>query len=91
MRRVLIVTYDLVHPGKNYEALLKKIKGYPSWARLGGSSYLVHTEKDPVNVRNELALVLDANDKLYVGVAPAPSAWRGLPPTVSNWIHANQK
>ncbi len=91
MPRVLIVSYDLVNPGQNYEALLKKIKNVGAWARLGGSAYLVLTDQEPVNVRDSLMTVLDANDKLYVGVAPAPSAWYKQPEDVAKWILGNQK
>jgi len=91
MSRVLMISYDLVNPGQNYESLIQKIKAYSKWARLGGSAYLILTDKSPKEVRDSLAQVLDANDKIWVGVAPAPSAWKGLPPAVSNWIIANQK
>jgi hypothetical protein len=91
MTRVLIVTYDLIKPGQNYEKLIQRIKQYGEWARLGGSSYLISTANSPVEVRNYLSVVLDQNDKLWVGVAPAPSAWHGLPNDVSNWILSNQK
>lgn len=91
MNRALIVSYDLVNPGQNYERLLKLIKSYSSWARLGGSAYLILTETTPVQVRDHLRQALDPNDKLYVGVSPAPSAWVGMPDEVSKWIQANQK
>ncbi len=91
MKQVLIVTYDLVNPGRNYESLLRMIKDYGSWARLGGSSYLIHTESNPVQVRDSLKQALDSNDKLFVGYAPAPSAWIGLPDEVSRWILATQQ
>lgn len=91
MSHVLIVSYDLVNPGKNYEALLKKIKSYQSWARLGGSAYLILTDATVVAVRDALAALLDTNDKIYVGTAAAPAAWKGMPDEVSKWIVANQK
>lgn len=91
MSRVLIITYDLLTPGKNYEPLLQVLKSFGPWAKLGGSSYLVVTEQDPAVLRDRLTATIDSNDKLYVGVAPAPSAWAGMPNEVSNWILANQK
>jgi hypothetical protein len=91
MKRVLIISYDLVSPEKNYEKLLKLIKAYPSWAKLGGSSYLIYTASTPVQVRDRLKRVLNRSDKLYVGVAPAPSAWMGMPEGVSKWIREHQK
>ena len=89
MSKTLIVSYDLVNPGQNYEKLIQKIKQY-GWARLGGSAYLIQTDATPVQVRDTLKAVLDANDKLFVGVAPPPSAWSGLPDDVANWILKNQ-
>ncbi len=91
MERVIIVSYDLDAPGKSYEPLLQRIKSYKGWARLGGSAYLILTDQTPVQVRDHLSEALDSNDKLFVGAAPAPSAWRGMPDEVSNWIQANQK
>lgn len=89
--RVLIVSYDLVNPGQNYERLIKLIKQSGSWARLGGSAYLILTASTPVEIRDKLMAALDSNDKLFVGTAPAPAAWAGVPDDVSNWILANQK
>jgi hypothetical protein len=89
--QVLIVTYDLYEPGKNYEGLLQRIKSLGVWARLGYSCYLVYTQSDPVSARNQLIDALDTNDALYVGIAPPPSAWHGLPDEVSNWIRSHQK
>jgi hypothetical protein len=91
MDRVLIVSYDLVNPGRNYEALIQRIKSYGQWARLGGSAYLILTANTPAQARDYLVQALDQNDKLWVGMAPAPSAWRGLPDDVANWILTNQK
>jgi hypothetical protein len=91
MSQLLIVFYDLVNPGQNYEALIKKIKTYSAWARLGGSAYLIKTEATPVQVRDDLRQVLDGKDKLFVGVAPPPSAWTGMPEDVAKWILENQK
>lgn len=91
MNKTLIVSYDLSNPGQNYESLLRLIKSYPSWARLGGSAYLIATDRTPVQVRDHLRAALDRNDKLFVGSAPPPSAWWGMPDDVSNWIHQNQR
>jgi len=86
MPRTLIVSYDLSNPGQNYEALLKKIKAYTSWCRLGGSTYLVYTDDTVVVVRDALKKALDKNDKIFVGTCPRPSAWTGMSQDVSNWI-----
>ncbi len=91
MKKVLIISYDLTTPGKNYEPLIQRIKKLGSWARLGGSAYLVLTEHTVVQVRDYLWQVMDNTDKIYVGVSPAPSAWQGMPNDVAEWIRNNQK
>jgi hypothetical protein len=91
MKRVYIVTYDLSNPGRNYESLLKRIKAYGAWARLGGSSFLVLTVETATQVRDNLTPALDTNDSLYVGLMSNSAAWRGLGDEVSNWIKNNQK
>ena len=91
MSQILIVSYDLTNPGKNYEALVKKIKSYSTWARLGGSAYLIKTDETPVQVRDDLTQALDTNDKLFVVVASRPSAWIGMPEDVAKWILENQQ
>jgi hypothetical protein len=91
MSRVLIISYDLVNPGQNYNTLIAAIRAYGTWARLGGSAYLILTAQEPTAVRDNLMRSLDKNDKLFVGAAPAPSAWSGLPDDVAKWLHANQK
>jgi hypothetical protein len=91
MKRPLIVFFDLTEPAINREALVKKIKSYGKWTRLGDSAYLIATDEAPIAVRNKLDTVLDDEDRIYVGVVSAPSAWTGMPEAVSKWILSNQK
>lgn len=91
MRTAYIVSYDLVTPGQNYERVLEKIKKNGAWARLGGSAYIVLSDQSPADVRNSIATVLDANDKLFVGAIGAPAAWIGLTDEVSEWLKKNLK
>ena len=86
---MLIVFFDLADPTANRTALVRKIKSYGQSARLGDSAYLISTSEAPVAVRDKMSTVLRHGDRLYVGLAPAPAAWSGLPDAVSNWILAN--
>jgi len=88
--RVLIVVYNLADPAQNREAVIRKIKAYGKFARLGDSAYLILTDAEPDAVRDKLLKVLGGEDRLFVGTAPAPSAWYGMPEAVSKWILANQ-
>ena len=86
MKNILIITYDLAAPDRNYEGLLKKIKSYGTWAKICESSYLIKTDKVPEKVRDHLLDYIDEDDKLFVGTLIAPAAWYGLSDSVSNWI-----
>ena len=88
---IYIVSYDLSEPGQNYDTLLNKIKEVGSWARLGGSAYLIETQKSAKELRDDFQTILDSNDKLYVGSVSAPAAWAGMPQNVSSWILSKLK
>ena len=91
MNNSFIISYDLKDPGQKYEILLKRIKSYPTWARLGGSAYIVISDKKTTEIRNHLMEVLDNNDRLYVGVVKPPAAWYGLGDEISQWLQNNLK
>lgn len=83
---IYIVSYDLRVPGQRYEELSELIKKQGAWARLGGSAYLLESDKSAVELRDCFKSALDANDKLYVGIVTAPAAWTGMSSGVSEWI-----
>lgn len=84
---VLLVTYDLNKPGKDYNDLLKTIKAY-GWARLSESSYAIKTEQTPQQVFDILKPYLDQNDNLYVITLKKPYAGFG-PTDVNDWLDSN--
>lgn len=85
---VYIVTYDLRSESSSadYERLISLIKEEGSWACLGGSSYLIESDKTAKELRDKYCDILDENDMLYVGLASAPAAWHGYSKAVSEWI-----
>lgn len=83
---IYIVSYDLSEPGQCYEQLVKKIQESAQWAKLGGSAYMIESDKTAVELRDKFIEVLDTNDKLYVGQVNAPAAWFGMPKEVTEWI-----
>jgi len=89
MRRAYIISYDLNKAGQNYEDVLKKIKGHGTWARLGGSAYIIISTKSAVDIRDSIRTAMDSNDQLFVGAINAPAAWIGLSEEVSDWLKNN--
>lgn len=89
MTNTYIISYDLSEPGQNYESVINIIKSYSGWARLGGSAYVIITDKSAVEVRDKLLKVMDSNDHIFVGVVKSPAAWFGLGDEVSDWLKRN--
>jgi hypothetical protein len=84
------VTYDLTQPGRDYDKLIGAIKRYPAWCPVTKSEWLIRTTETTSQVRDALARVMDANDKLFVvNVTGKDAAWRGLSTQVSEWIKKN--
>lgn len=86
----LIIVFEMGLPALHQERLVQKIRSYPSWARVATNTYLIKSNLNPVQVRDELKPFLQNNDKLFVGLCPVPSAWHGQPEDVSKWILENQ-
>lgn len=84
---VLLVTYDLMKPGQDYTELLKKIKGFGSWAKLSESSYAVETDWTPKSVYDLLTPHLDANDHLLVITLNRPYFGRASKEVI-DWLDA---
>jgi hypothetical protein len=59
--------------------MIKKIMEFGDAVRLSNSAYLLSTEKDTAQVRDELiASVLTTSDKLYIGELLPRAAWTGF-------------
>ena len=81
-----IVTYDLSKPGQNYEALKKRITAYKSHVYVMQSTWGISNNASAEQIWDYLNEALDSNDKLLVAPWGTPSAWVGLPKSVSDWI-----
>lgn len=84
---VLLVTYDLLKRGQNYDGFHKVIKSY-EWKQLSESSYAIKTGETPQMVFNKLAPYMDANDHVYVINLRKP-LWYYGPKSVNEWLEAN--
>lgn len=87
---VFVITYDLSAPGRNYDAIIARIKQYP-WVNLSESSWAVRTDSTSSQIRDYLGSVLDANDKLFVGTLRSPASWQGLSKDRADWLQQNLK
>lgn len=81
-----IITYDLSDPGQDYNALIERIEGYGTWAKIQQSVWLIVTSDTATEIRDYLKQYLDENDKLFVAKVSAPAAWFGYQQSVTDWL-----
>lgn len=62
---ILLITYDLNKPDKDYSGILEEIKKY-DWAILSKSSYIIDTMETPNGIYEKLKLHLDSDDSLCI-------------------------
>lgn len=63
---VYCISYDLRTPGKDYDSLINAIKAYPAWWHQTESVWIVVTDQNATEVRDNLMKLLDRNDRLFV-------------------------
>ena len=63
---ILLVTYDLKKPGKDYTALYNVLKTAPSWWHYLESTWLLHTNETPNAWSDKIRTVIDQNDNFMV-------------------------
>ena len=72
-----LISYDLLAPGRNYEALYEAIKAFGTWAHVHESLWAVVTDKSAAELRDHLLQFLDGNDRLFLVKSGVEAAWRG--------------
>jgi hypothetical protein len=85
----LLVGYDLNKRGQKYDELIEFLKSDVNWWHYLDSTWLVKTEKTPVQMRNELRSqgFIDDNDEvLVIDVTGRASAWFGFTEKGSKWL-----
>lgn len=83
---ILLITYDLRLPGKNYDALYEAIKGAPAWWHYLESTWVVSTGESVTVWQDRLLSKIDSNDHLFV--VDITKAQRGgwLPKKAWEWL-----
>ena len=63
---LLLISYDLRKPGRDYSSLHQAIKNVGNWWHCLESVWIVETSRAAIVVRDELMRHMDTNDKLAV-------------------------
>lgn len=82
---VLLVTYDLKQPGRDYAPVYAYLKRYTHCKGLE-SVYLLDTTADTSKIRDDLMAIVDANDKVFV--SRLAQDWGSFNYTCAEWLKA---
>ncbi len=83
---ILLVTYDLKKPGKDYTALYNLLKTAPSWWHYLESTWLVSTNDSANAWADRIRTVIDQNDRFLVVEITHQSRQGWLPTDAWEWI-----
>ena len=88
---IILVTYDLNRPGKDYSKIIGRIKQLTgTWCHAVESLWLLKMDATATQVRDDLQTYRDGNDELLViDITGDAAAWIGLSQQVSDWLKAN--
>lgn len=86
--QLILITYDLKTPGKDYSSLYNHIKSFGKWWHYLDSTWIVKTEKNVDDITSSTRLMLDSNDYLLVIDITNDKTNGWLPRDAWNWINA---
>lgn len=82
---ILVVSYDLKKPGKNYQPVWDYLKKF-TYCKPLESFWLLQTTKSVTTVRDELKPLVDANDRVFV-CRMATKAWASHNGVCGSWLN----
>jgi predicted AlkP superfamily pyrophosphatase or phosphodiesterase len=66
---MVLVSYDLNAPSKDYKALYDRLESYNGWSRLMDSTWVIFTSHgEAQSVARDLIAVIDKNDSLFTSI-----------------------
>lgn len=88
---ILMISYDLKAPGRNYEPLYEVLKTAPVWWHYLESTWILKTSEDVSVWTEKIRAVIDTNDNfIIINITNAPrNGW--LPKKAWEWINQNEK
>ena len=81
---VILVTYDLKAPGRNYNPVHDYLKKY-TYCKKMESVWLLDTTKTTTQIRDDLQALVDSNDVLFV--VKITQSWASVNFGCSQWLN----
>lgn len=89
---VLVITYDLHNPGRDYDDVIAVIKKRSnSWAHPQGSVWFVDTQLSPSEWRDALTAAGDPNDEYFVCRLRQSWAARNMDDDAVAWLKSTSR
>lgn len=85
---ILLVTYDLKQPGRNYEPVFTYLKRF-TYCKGLESVWLLDTTNSTATVRDGLKACVDANDVIFV--TRLQQEWASLNYGCAEWLNDRQR
>ena len=87
---IVLVTYDLNNPTKDYTPLFNALKAQGQWWHQLRSTWLIDTHKSPTEIWNAIAPYVENTDRVLVtNLAPGHQGWLGK--DAWDWIGSRKK
>jgi len=83
---ILLVTYDLKAPGKDYNSLYTLLKSAPAWWHYLESTWIIKTDETPKAWSDKIQTVVDPGDRFLVIDITQQSRQGWLPKSAWEWI-----
>lgn len=84
---ILLVTYDLKQPGRNYQPVYDYLKQF-TYCKGMESAWLIDTNISTGNVRDALRAIVDANDAVFV--VKITSDWASWNYNCATWLNSGR-
>ncbi len=85
-----LIGYDLDKPGQDYSGLIARLKFFSLWWHHLDSTWIVKSNLDAAEIRDDLQKYIDTNDELFVvDITGDSAAWAGFNSQGSNWLLNN--
>ncbi|ABD27153.1 hypothetical protein Saro_2717 [Novosphingobium aromaticivorans DSM 12444] len=86
---ILLLTYDLKAPGRNYEPVFDYIKANYTWCKGAESVWLLETTATTTKVRDDVKALVDDNDIVFV--VQITRNWASLNYYCGDWLNKPER
>ena len=78
MAKLYLITYDLMTPGKDYDALIRALREIGAERRLYSVWLVRYAGVAPIDLAEYCLRFMDANDRIFVTEVPDDFSYRSL-------------